>query len=67
MLARAALVAASTLEVCPSQVTLSSFFLSSSPIFLPIAVSSSPTPNISVRRSANCFKLASMAAPEKKN
>lgn len=49
-----------------NQLTLSSFLISSSPIFLPIAVSSSPTPKISVRRSANCFKLASIAGPKNK-
>lgn len=39
----------------------SGFWISSSPIFLPMAVSS--TPKMSVRRSANCFRLLSMSRP----
>lgn len=39
----------------------SGFWISSSPIFLPMAVSS--TPKMSVRRSANCFKLLSISRP----
>uniref|UniRef100_A0A6B0UQF2 Uncharacterized protein n=1 Tax=Ixodes ricinus TaxID=34613 RepID=A0A6B0UQF2_IXORI len=63
MLARAARVAASMLAVWPSQVTFSWGRWSSSPIFLPMAVSSSPKPKMSVRRSANCLRLLSIAAP----
>ena len=67
MLARAALAVASAEEVWPSHWILSSMsLLSSSPIFLPISASwaaSSPTPKISVRRSASCFKLLSIAWP----
>lgn len=39
----------------------SGFWISSSPIFLPMAVSS--TPKISVRLSASCFKLLSISRP----
>lgn len=43
-------------------VTFSSgFWISSSPIFLPMAVSS--TPKISVRLSASCFRLLSISKP----
>ena len=49
--------------VWPSHVTFSGLRVSSSPIFLPITVSSSPAPKISVRRSASCFRLLPIDIP----
>lgn len=49
-------------ELSRGAVTFSSgFWISSSPIFLPMAVSS--TPKISVRLSASCFRLLSISKP----
>lgn len=48
-------------RIYPNCTFSSGFWISSSPIFLPMAVSS--TPKMSVRRSASCFKLLSISRP----